>query len=98
LKSFSELFNLSYNWKKCEILSDLKNSFTIKELKQAGWVISRRVGRMYYNKTGGDNKKVEGKWEVKRKLLMNVFGQFMDENSQPTSLTGRRGFPSSLGY
>ena len=91
LKSFADLFNSTFNWKKCEILCDLKHAYTINECKQAGWVISRRVGRMYYHKTDNHNEKVEGKLEVKRKLLIAAFGQFMEDNTQATSRTGHRG-------
>jgi hypothetical protein len=90
LKSFSDLFNSTFNWKKCEILCDLKHAYKISDLKAADWVISRRVGRMFYHKTDKDNHKVPGKCEVKRKLVLNAFSQFMEENTQPTSLTGRR--------
>jgi hypothetical protein len=47
LKTFADLFNSTFNWKKCEILCDLKNAFTIKDLKDADWIISRRVRQMY---------------------------------------------------
>jgi hypothetical protein len=81
-----------HNWKKCEILSALRTSFSIETLQEAGWFISRSIKSLHYKNPNDNVSPTPNKWEIKKKLLFNVLGEFMDEHSHSSSLTGSRRF------
>jgi hypothetical protein len=96
LKLCSSLFNDVGTRRQCEILSKLKNVYgDYKILREAGWIISVRVGRLKYLSSPKKNERDEPKitaWEQKKIKLMEAFDLFMSTNAQISSKTGIRRF------